>query len=134
MGFETRLLRTLGKHFERRLPNTQPEYAKVVQVDPLVLQLDYDEKIQLRYEDGDFTMNDQIVLGSGDKVVIMEMMGGHQYHVFDRVGGPIGVSVVGDREEAQALAFAGGVTGPGTAVNGHSHDLPTVGTTKLKAE
>lgn len=131
---EGRLFKTLGLHFGMRFPDTAPEYATVINETPLVLQLDLDEKIQLHYTDGDFTVNDQLVLHIGDRVVICQMKTKHHYSVQYRVGNALGISVTGDPALAVGVARATDRTGAASAGTAHDHQTSSTGSDKAKVE
>lgn len=136
MAAEHRILQTMGKHMERRLSNTQPELGTVISGTPLVIQLDFDPNIQLHFVDHDLVVNDQLVLATGDRVVLEEMKGrGHVYAVHYRIGGKVGESVTGAGTAPVARLGDAIVTSGGANTNGHTHTgLITTGSPKVKVE
>lgn len=110
MTLEGRLLRTLGTHFEKRIHNTTPEQGTVISIEPLVIQLDFDLKIQLRFDDGDFVVNDILILSVGDRVILSELGSGNQYVVLCRIRGLLDEAVVGGPDAKQVARVGDPIT------------------------
>lgn len=144
MSAEGRLLSVLRGHMRRSIKNTQPELGTVIQASPLVIQLDYDTNIQLHFSDGDFIVNDQLILEVGDQVALSELMGGHQYLVLCRVGGTVGTARIGRGDKAVARVgdtITGSFSGIGSdpqggtvTVSGGITGIIASGSAKVKVE
>ncbi len=106
-----------------------PEFGTVISADPLLISLELDPTIQLSYNNRDFTINDLLFLQANDRVVLMEVAGGHRYHVFDRVRGTLTSTVIGDPNTALPAARQGDavVVNPTTGIG-----TITAGSTKVK--
>lgn len=84
------------------------ELGTVLSIDPIIVTLDLEQGLELSYADSTLIVNDELLLGPGDRVVLSQLINPHQYVVLCRIGGASRDQVdIGDRSKTLSIARLG---------------------------
>lgn len=120
------LLKILREDVDRRTMKSPIEQATVISAVPLTIQLDYEKDLQLEFEKGDFLVNDELILGVDDRLIVAMLVKENQYVVLCRTRSGAGTYqqgkvFIGDPTKTKKLVLHNDVTGPASAGTAHTH-------------